>query len=388
MLKKYLKKGLELQKRTYLQSRIVHKKKAGVPAEQARRFLCIQLNAIGDAIMTQPAWASLKSFLPDSEIDLMCQPHIAPIFKEDPAIRRVVTASTRRYRSWIFNDPRFVRETIQRHHYDAIIDFSGLPVTAGLCAEKSTAVSIGFQRTIPSGQEKIDLGLCYDIAIPYSEAMHLRSLFFNLISPWSFDNRPVFKPVVKIAQDAQKKADELLQAKGLSGKKFIVLHPGGKWPPKTWPSESWNRLAIDLSHGLGYNVLILGGVQDQNVLQEIASGPMLLHCQTFSSDDIRLSCALIGAAHLCICNDSAAMHIAAAMGTKSIALFGPVSPHRSAPPAEEGCTFFYEDMFCSPCTLYYSKSRCRRGINFCMHAIHPERVSAKVKQILSLAFSK
>jgi len=75
------------------------------------------------------------------------------------------------------------------------------------------------------------------------------------------------------------------------------------------------------------------------------------------------------------------MHIAAAVGTKSIALFGPVSPSRSAPSEGKEFNAFYEDMFCSPCTLYYSRERCRRGINFCMYAIKPENVLTKMEEI-------
>ncbi len=164
------------------------------------------------------------------------------------------------------------------------------------------------------------------------------------------------------------------------------MHPGGKWPPKRWPPEHWKKLIDSLVRELSFDVLILGSKEDGSLINNIFEGS--LHntntkCQLILSDELDISSAIIEAAALCISNDSAAMHIAAALKTKSIALFGPVAPIRSAPTREEGCTVLYENMFCSPCTLYYSRTRCRRGINFCMYAISPEKVLEKARAILS-----
>jgi ADP-heptose:LPS heptosyltransferase len=129
-------------------------------------------------------------------------------------------------------------------------------------------------------------------------------------------------------------------------------------------------------------VLVFGGLGDENLVSAITNNLNSTVLKTMISNEIDATAAIIKQASLCICNDSAAMHIAAAVGTKSLALFGPVSPSRSAPPSEEGCTVLYHPMFCSPCELYYSRNRCRRGLNFCMHAIKPEEVLAEATRIL------
>lgn len=381
MLKIIFRKLLEIQKQAFLLTCISREKKPLVLTEKVNRFLCVQMNAIGDSIMSQPVWASLKSAFPASDIDLMCRPHIAPLFKKDPAIRNIIPALPRKYRSWLFKNDRFILEAVRQNDYDIVIDFSGQPYTAGLCARVSTVTSIGLELAAQIGLQKIDLGLCYDITVPCPETMNLRELFFQLIFPLLRSRRPLPRPTVLLDKEVSKKADDLLKTKGLVKGNFIVLHPGGKWQPKRWPPVKWNRLATRIFKELDYKILILGGKEDQDLLHEIVSGPEPLECLRFPSNDIEMSCAIIGAAGLCVCNDSAAMHMAAAMGTKTIALFGVSPPSRTAPPAEEGCSSFYENTFCSPCTLYYSSERCRRGINFCMQAIDPEKVFAKVKQI-------
>jgi ADP-heptose:LPS heptosyltransferase len=169
---------------------------------------------------------------------------------------------------------------------------------------------------------------------------------------------------------------------GIAGSRFVVIHPGAKWPPKQWPIAHWRSLIRFITKESPIPVLVLGGPGDENLVPAITKNVDSTVLNTMISNEISVTAAIIKQASLCISNDSAPMHIAAAVGTKSLALFGPVSPRRSAPPPEEGCTVLYRPMFCSPCELYYSRHRCRRGLNFCMHAIKPEEIFSELTRIL------
>jgi len=346
------------------------------------KILCIQMNAIGDTLMTQPAWAELKSHLPDSEIHLMCRPHIASLFRKDPALKTVVTVENSKFKTWCFKNSDNLKHILATKAYDLIIDFSALPHTAAICADPAVAPSIGFQRRMEGVYRKIDLTGAYDLSFPYSEEDHIRDLMLSLVSPWNHHGRIKMLPELKLAKDTLNKADNLMREKRLIPKGFIVMHPGAKWLPKRWPVSLWKALMKHLSAYQHRPILFLGGTDDKESIHDIQKMADSSSVHFMISKKLDISAAILKRALLCVCNDSAAMHIAAAVGTPSVSIFGPVSPGRSAPTPETGCTALYDHTFCSPCTLYYSRHRCRRGINFCMYGITPAAVAEAIESKL------
>ena len=102
MIKNTIKKILEFNKISYLKRTILTKKRKALSIDNVRSILCIQMNAIGDCIMTQPVLAEIKSKIPNAKIDLICRPHIAPIFKNDDSIDSIFQFDTKKYRNWLF----------------------------------------------------------------------------------------------------------------------------------------------------------------------------------------------------------------------------------------------------------------------------------------------
>jgi ADP-heptose:LPS heptosyltransferase len=383
MLKKIIRHALSYNEIRYVNRVLSNKTKRAADLRGARHFLCLQMNAIGDTIMTQPAWAAIRGSFPDAIIDLVCSPHVAPLFEKDPAIRRIHRLKKRRYRPWLFGDSEGVRQELIKGRYDLIIDFTALPLTAALCSRNDMPLSIGFQRNMKTSAGIMDLGRAYDMTYPYSEDVHLRTLMHRLVSSLSeTDNREV-APKIYLDDDSIRKAADLIASLGLKQKSFIIIHPGAKWPPKAWPVEHWQALIRTLQENRKEPVLILGGGSDRKIIDEILLDSRLFDVSHYISTDIELSAALIQLSALCLCHDSAPMHMAAALGVKTVALFGPVLPSRSAPPESITCRVLHHDMFCSPCMLYYSRDRCRRGINFCMHALGPDEVARVVDEMLA-----
>ena len=383
MVKHLVKSCFEFQKAKHLQRSISRKKGRELNLDSPSRFLCFQMNAIGDAIMSQPAWTQLKSAFPNARIDLICRHHVASLFEEDPAIHAVFPFQVQRLRSWLFKDSSRLKGILDKGNYDFLIDFTALPLTAAVCGSESTAPSIGFQRWIDSPSGRINLGLAYDMVFPYSEKESIRGLMAQVVSPWTNVNNNERLSFLNISDSTTHKAHGILKEQKLKEGQFLVLHPGAKWLPKRWPISCWRKLISLLKENLPMPLVVLGSSEDEALINGILTESGNSHTKSILLTEIDLSSAIIKMASLCVCNDSAAMHIAAAVGTRSVSLFGPVSPERSAPSKKEGCHVFYENMFCSPCTLYYSRNRCRRGLNFCMYAIKPELVYQKIQEIIS-----
>jgi len=341
------------------------------------------MNAIGDAIMTQPAWANLKISFPRANIDLICKPHIAPLFKGDPSIDSVIPFDHRKHRSWIFKGSAHIEDLLKRRAYDLIIDFTALPLTSCICARHASPPSIGFRREMTSLLGKFNIAPAYDFTCSYSETEPIREVMARLVERYTGANLQKPLPKLYVSNRDLENSFSFLKKNGLKQGKYIVIHPGGKWPPKRWPVPYWQQLIEFLEGNIRLPLVIMGNKKDEPLVTAVLSGFEKKSARAAISEDLVLSAAIIKTAALCICNDSAPMHIAAAVGTSSVALFGPVSPERSAPSTEEGCRILYDQMFCSPCILYYARNRCRRGINFCMYAIQPETVHNEILHILS-----
>lgn len=345
------------------------------------RILCLQMNAIGDTIMTQPAWRSIKRQFPDASIDLLCRPHIAPLFARDPALNRILVSDVGTVFPWrLKKEKKFVTQFLHTG-YDGVIDFTGLPLTARLCAQAPAAFAVGLDRVFTYGRKNIRMKRAYDRSIPYSDTQHFRCLFADLVSTTLGVEGCEETPSLSLSADILSAAKNFLHAIGFSGKEVIVLHPGAKWIPKRWPTRYWHQLAGLVCRLSGEKILVVGSDSDREMVQDIVGGLPPDRVRSFVGGGLDLVAGLIRLSALCVCNDSAAMHIASAVETPSIALFGPVSPDRSAPFDHEGCHPLYDRMFCSPCPLYYSRNRCRRGINFCLYAIRPGQVFEKIKSL-------
>lgn len=341
------------------------------------------MNSIGDAIMSQPAWRSIKGDSKGIEIDLICKPHIAPLFFHDPAIENIYTFERQKYFNWLFKEPRKVKKLIDDRNYDLIIDFSALPLTAIFCAENSIIPSIGFQRNVKAGNRLIDIGEAYNYTVKFSETANIRLLMIKLaelaLNKKIAMTKPVFIPNKKVIAKAYRVLDKL----NLKEKGFFVLHPGAKWAPKRWPDKYCKNFLKLAVAKFSAPWVILGSNDDVDRIKNIIKDLKLSAIHPLIIEEIDVSSAIISMAKLCVCNDSAAMHIAAAVGIPSISIFGPVSPQRSAPSEHEECWVMYKNFFCSPCPLYFSKDRCKRGLNFCMYAVTPSIVFNKLENIIN-----
>jgi lipopolysaccharide heptosyltransferase II len=378
MIKFLGRRWLNYLQKKYLMRRLLDKPKRQVKFENASKFVFVQMDSIGDVIMTQPAWSALKEAVPDAKIDLICRSHVAPLFIEDPSINRIFTIETHRYRSWLPKDFRIIKAIWKEGEYDIIIDCTENPLTAGICAMPSAPFSLGLKRSSGFPYLGVPLSEAYDHSFVYPTDEHSRDVLFRLVSPWPDTRRAKKAPLLYLSDSKMQEARDYLEKRGLINAPFVVFHPGAKWPPRRWPLGHWRVLVKKLRSELGYPVLLLGGISDNQILQYIWGDSNDPSLRLLVSEDIALSAAVIKRAHLCVCHDSGAMHIAAAVGTPSVALFGPMNPQKTAPLPEEGCHPLYNPMFCSPCTQYYSRNRCRRGINFCLHAIHPDRVIEEI----------
>jgi lipopolysaccharide heptosyltransferase II len=155
----------------------------------------------------------------------------------------------------------------------------------------------------------------------------------------------------------------------------VVLHPGARWASKLWPAASWARLAAGLQ-ARGFQVALTGSRSDQPLVTEITAKTPAPVLNLAGRTSLAELAAILRRARLAVTTDTGTMHLAAALATPVVALFGPTAPWRTGP-FGAGHQVLRRELACSPCF----KRQCPELK--CLNDLSPEMVEAACEKILS-----
>ncbi len=315
---------------------------------------------VGDMVMAQCLLAALKEIHPQAAIDVVAPAWAAPLLARMPEVRQRIEATTKPGRLGLAERWRFGRSI--RGRYDAAYVLPGSWKSALIPFFAGIGKRVGHLR-------EMRYGLLTDI-VPLPENLKRRTAeaYFSLARGGTFC-------FPKLTVDAENQS-ALLRRTGLSPKKFVALMPGAEFgPAKRWPSEHYAGLArIMMEKDLG--VALLGSRNDAPVTAEIAArapGCVDLAGRTRLEDAIDL----IAAARLAVSNDSGLMHVAAAVETPIVAVYGSTSPENT-PPLSDDRELVWLGLSCSPC----HQKVCPLGHLNCLKTLDVPLVAAAAERLL------
>jgi ADP-heptose:LPS heptosyltransferase len=189
----------------------------------------------------------------------------------------------------------------------------------------------------------------------------------------SAERAPVFS---FLRGDSTQKA-KISAALGLTGAApYIIVHPLSGWSYKTWPLQKFQELIHRIFEAYPHQILIIGAESDRICLQSLVEG-FAQHSRVLFAVGLPLDklAAVIAGASLFIGGDSGPLHLAAAVGTPSVGLFGPGPPELTGPQAAEN-RYIYRKLDCSPC----NQEECVRPWAPCMSLITVDEVFERVEQ--------
>jgi heptosyltransferase-2 len=164
------------------------------------------------------------------------------------------------------------------------------------------------------------------------------------------------------------------------GRITVALAPGAVGPAKRWPAGSYADLARRLV-AAGHRVWIVGGPGEQAIAAEIAAAAPEQICD-LTGPDLRNAILALAAANVAVSNDSGLLHVAAALDTPAIGIFGPTSPYHWAPLNPLAAVIETPQALpCRPC----HKPVCRPGHHLCMRDVAVEQVMAATRAAIELA---
>jgi len=329
------------------------------------KALIVQTAFIGDVVLTLPLASALRR--EGFEPAFLVVPRTAELPASHPDVSEVVIYDKKGRDGGLPGLLRTAGE-VRRGRFDlAVLPHPSLR-SALLALLGGVPERIGFSSSA--------FGFLYTASVPYGREAHkvLRNL--SLLGPIGVSSPPPEPPWLIPEREHEEVALSFLREHGLEGRPKVALAPGSVWPTKRWLPEGFRRVAEALV-GMGVGVVLVGGAEDRELCERIARGLSPKPAVAAGRTSIMESAALLKFCSVLVSNDSAPVHIASAVGTPVVAIFGPTVPAFGFGPYGPGHGVVELDLPCRPCSVHGGR-RCPEGHFMCMRGITPEMVLKEV----------
>ena len=304
-------------------------------------ILIVRLGALGDVVHAVPAAAALRRALPNARIDWVVDARHAAFVRLVEAVDRVIPLDDRSVRAWL----DLVRR-LRPARYDAALDFQGLMKSAVLARASGARRVLGF--SLFHLREK-GARPFYSEVEAERPGTHVILKNLALLAALGVRTTAIEFPIAPVVS---RPADDVVQE--AAGRPVALLNPGAAWPNKRWPPARFGSAARALREAHGMHPVVLWGPGEEALASEVvdaSGGAARLAPPTGVADLVALS----RAAALMISGDTGPLHVAAAVGTATVSLFGPTDPARNGPwrDGDEAVSRF------GACRCHYRR-RCRQ----------------------------
>lgn len=330
-----------------------------------KKILFIKPSSLGDIVHAMPVLAVLRRRFPRSRIAWLVKRQWAELVERMEGVDRVWPIGSG-IAGWLSEVPR-----LRAERFDLAVDLQGLFRSAAMATLAGCSERIGFE----NGREGSPLFYTRRVAVPAPD-MHAvdRYLLVAQALGAATPPSPEFRFFIS-ARDREQVAVTLAQAGVQAGARWIAMNVSARWPTKHWPAASFAEAADHIQkEGLG-PVVLFGGPEDRADAQAVKALMSTAPADVTGLTPLGVLPALLQSASALVTNDSGPMHVAAAVGTPVVALFGPTSPIRTGPYGKPHRVLTHP-VSCSPCFSRTCRNRIDRE---CLAAIEPARVVEAVK---------
>jgi len=340
------------------------------------RILISRMKFIGDVVLTTPVVRAVRERFPSAHIAYLAEKQAVSLLEGNPHLNELI--------AFDFSKPGFLEQLrviqrLRKGKFDVFIDLFCNPRTALLARSSGAPVRIGKEvrgrgrlytdRIVDDGKPKTAVEYHYQYVQPLGvERTHVQTEIF--------------------LSDAEKReAGIYLKWQDVDLEKPIVgLHPGATWPAKVWPAERFADLIDLIKAKLDVQVVVTQGPRDAAIIDKI-SGLAIGNATFLKAVPLRQLAAVLSKFSVYVANDSGPMHIAAAVGTRTIGIFGPGEENIWFPyvppfyPLSAGHTALRKDVPCHPCHLDYC-NREGEGYMECMKLLGVKEVFEQIRKRL------
>lgn len=338
-----------------------------------KRILIVRTDRVGDVLLSTPAIKALRDAYPDAYIAMMVSPYAKDIVEGNPYLDRVIVYDKdAKHKSWqrtfrfsrklskLKFDVALVLHPTNRAH---IVSFlAGIPRRIGYNRKMGFLLTLRILHTKHLGEKheseyNLDLLKCIGV----------NSKAGDLYMP--------------ISEASQEWTDILFREEGIRNSDMLLaIHPGASCPSKIWPNIRFAEAADVLSKKYGFKVLLVSGAKDKHLADQVAKHMHVPVINLAGRTSLGQLASILKRCRLFISNDSGPVHIATAVGTPVISIFGRnqkgLGPKRWGPCGKYD-KYLHKEVGCIECLAH----RCNKEF-LCLKAIEVEDVVSAADSIL------
>ncbi len=335
-----------------------------------RKVLVIRLRSIGDTVLATPSLFALKRFLPQAEVHILLEDWVAPLLEGSPLVDQVITIP----RHGSSARARVARE-LHRAGYDVVYNLHGGTTATFLTRASGATHRVGFNH--------YQYARLHNHVAPAPVELWSRPTLHSVeqqlaLIGWTgvpVSDRPATQ--LAITEKARAEISRRLAAENLEGP-LALIHPAAALETKRWPTENFARV-VEAVAARGMTPAVIVSPQEKPVLVALISqtSTRVIPFDNLSLPEVT---ALAARALLFIGNDSGIAHIAAAVSTPCVVVFGSSNVDHWRPWTTKNSEIVREDLPCQPCPGYFCSEFEKPQ---CILTVPVERVVAAIDRVRS-----
>lgn len=354
--------------------------------DDARHVVLCKLWGLGNLAMVVPLVAAVRARHPRARVTFVTLERNRALLASQPGIDRILTLRDHGIFAPLL-DLVHVRRALRVDRVDLFLDFEQFLRVGGLLARAAEArCVVGFDT---SGQARAGL---YDRTVPLRGDRHMSSGFSELVRAAGIPTEGVATHGLAIAADAGARVDALLAARAggrALPRPWFTLHPGSgdNFPGRRWPVERFAATAARLHARRGGTFFVTGGAGEQALAAELVA-ELAAHgvpaVDVAHALDVPALLAWLARCDLVLANDTGPVHLANAVATPVVALFGPNSPRIYGPLGLRQRSLYHAPP-CSPCLTNQNAKTSRCTLPICILRIDVDEAVAAAEALLAVA---
>ena len=345
-----------------------------------KKILIANIFGIGDVLFTTPLIANLKEGLDDVSVDYLCNDRTKDIVLRDPDIDNILVYEKDYYTQvWNSSKAKCLKElyglfrSIKSRKYDIVFDFT-------ISREFGFLFALaGIKKRIGLNYKKRGIFLTDKYDLTAFENKHVVEYYMRLLDAVDVP-APINKMKLEPAEEDIKRAEKYLEGNGGIDNLVVGIVPGGgaSWggeaSRKRWEPKGFARVA-DMLAEKNVKIALLGDKSEVDLCADIANMMTSRPLVTENDLSLREYMALLSKCDLVLCNDGGPLHMAVALGVKTVSIFGPVDAkvYGPYPPGNDHKVIVAKELECRPCYGRFKLPECKYD-NRCLTDIDPNVV--------------
>jgi len=321
-----------------------------------KKILVFSFSFIGDAVLSTAVLQPLRSHFPDTHITFLVGPNAYDLLANDPQIDATLVYDNRGEHAGLKGRMKLIK-TLRREKYDLVVNLRDSFI--------ARCIGARYWGLVRGDRER-----------------HAVTRYLEVLSKRGIDTTDAH-PQLHLTEVELATTQCFLDEAGVTSKRLLIgIHPGGNWEYKLWSAKKYAQLTTTLLNEKDVSILLFAGPNERELQAQVAdmtiNPPILV-----DTHNLREVAALIRACDVYIGNDTGPMHIAAAVGTPVIALFGSTNHIRSGPYGDKHTVVQSGiDLGCNPCHPGRNPGGCGAGSCAVIDGITEEQVLNAVDCII------